>query len=96
MKKLLLILLCVPFMGIGQESTPYFLAKEDPNTKIKGRFFTNTGECIEGDCKDGNGTYIFVGEEKYIGEFDEEGYPSEGILFFPNGDKYEGKFSFDF
>ena len=42
MKKLLLILLCLPMIGFGQ--------------------------CLDGDCVNGYGTYIYFEGDKYVGD----------------------------
>jgi hypothetical protein len=48
--------------------------------------------CIQGDCTDGKGTYIFKeGVAKYVGDF-KEGQPHGfGICTYANGDRYKGE-----
>ncbi len=47
--------------------------------------------CVEGDCIQGFGTYIFQDGAKYIGTF-KNNYPDgRGIVLYANGEKYEGQ-----
>ncbi len=47
--------------------------------------------CVEGDCAQGFGTYIFQDGAKYIGTF-KDNYPEgRGIVLYGNGEKYEGE-----
>jgi hypothetical protein len=95
MKKLLLILLCVPLIGLGQDYG-----------------------CIEGDCENGYGTYIYYYDEQYkmlekldlhlktfslfmsdsedgdeyVGEWKNGKFHGQGTMTFINGIKYVGKF----
>lgn len=50
--------------------------------------------CIQGDCSDGSGTYIFKeGSAKYTGEF-QNGQPHGfGICTYSNGDRYRGEWA---
>jgi hypothetical protein len=46
--------------------------------------------CIEGDCANGNGTYIFKEGDRYLGTF-RNGLPhGRGTVFYANGERYEG------
>jgi hypothetical protein len=47
--------------------------------------------CIEGDCANGRGTYVYKdGVAKYVGEF-ENGMPDgEGVIYYANGERYKG------
>lgn len=50
--------------------------------------------CIQGDCADGKGTYIFKeGSAKFVGEF-KNGQPHGfGICTYANGDRYRGEWA---
>ena len=65
MKKLLLILLCLPFIGFGQ--------------------------CISGDCENGQGTYTYSYGDKYVGEWKDGKKHGQGTYTYSNGDKYVGE-----
>ena len=47
--------------------------------------------CVEGDCQNGRGTYIYKdGAAKYTGTF-VNGLPEgEGVIFYANGERYQG------
>lgn len=47
--------------------------------------------CIQGDCKQGKGTYVFKSGAKFIGDFQNGKIHGSGILYFSNGDKYLGQ-----
>ena len=49
--------------------------------------------CIEGDCKNKNGTIIKPDGSKYTGSFVNGKSHGQGVLEYRNGDKYEGSFS---
>jgi hypothetical protein len=42
---------------------------------------TSFAECIEGNCKNGQGTYIFGNGAKYIGEFKKGKLHGQGFFF---------------
>ena len=50
------------------------------------------GECIKGDCVNGQGSYIDPDGYKYDGEFKNGKPHGEGTFTFPNGAKYIGEF----
>ncbi len=55
---------------------------------------TNIAEegCIEGDCQNGIGTYIYeAGSAKYVGSFKNEIPEGTGTCYYANGEKYEGQ-----
>ena len=68
MKKLLLILLCVPLIGLGQ-------CISGDCVKGYGTFKWSVGEYV-GNWKDGKmhgqGTYLFINGSKYVGEWKED------------------------
>lgn len=48
--------------------------------------------CIQGDCENGKGTYIYKeGSAKYIGDFQNEVPHGYGICTYANGDRYRGE-----
>ncbi len=55
--------------------------------------FAAFGECIEGNCVDGNGTYVFDDGETYTGDFKNGEKHGQGIYIYANGDRYVGQFS---
>ncbi|MDG2266285.1 MAG: peptidase C14, partial [Candidatus Marinimicrobia bacterium] len=57
-KKLLLILLCLPFFGFGQ--------------------------CISGDCENGQGTMTYSDGSKYVGEFKDSKRHGQGTYTHQN------------
>lgn len=50
--------------------------------------------CIQGDCTDGKGTYIFKeGSAKYVGDFKNAQPHGFGICTYANGDRYRGEWA---
>jgi hypothetical protein len=49
------------------------------------------GKCIQGDCKDGQGTYTFADDGKYVGEFKDGKFQGKGTYTFPDGRIYVGE-----
>jgi len=50
--------------------------------------------CIQGDCTDGSGTYIFKeGSAKYVGEFQNGQAHGFGICTYANGERYRGEWA---
>ncbi|GAB4499744.1 MAG: hypothetical protein OHK0019_37260 [Saprospiraceae bacterium] len=48
--------------------------------------------CIQGDCSNGKGTYIYKeGSAKYVGEFKDDVPHGYGICTYANGDRYRGE-----
>ncbi len=47
-------------------------------------------QCIEGNCYDGKGTYVYQSGAKYVGQFKGGKIHGQGILYFSNGNKYIG------
>ena len=56
---------------------------------------TQTTGCIDGDCKNGTGTYIVDNGSKYVGQFKDKNFNGQGTYTWPNGDKYVGQFKDD-
>jgi hypothetical protein len=50
------------------------------------------GECIEGDCVNGKGTFAFPDGGKYVGEWKDGQRHGKGTSTFPGGSKYVGEF----
>ena len=49
------------------------------------------GECIEGNCENGRGIYVFTDESYYSGEW-KDGFPEgSGTFNYSDGSKLEGK-----
>ena len=52
--------------------------------------------CIDGDCDNGSGTYVFEGgEAKYVGSFKNEMAHGKGVIYYSNGEKYSGSWAYD-
>ena len=49
-------------------------------------------ECIQGNCQNGQGTFIKKGEYQYVGQFKDGKFHGQGTGTFPNGEKYVGEF----
>ena len=52
----------------------------------------NVTGCIKGDCKNGQGTYMFGSGIVYVGEFKDGSSNGQGTYTYTNGDKYVGEF----
>ncbi len=50
------------------------------------------GECIEGNCVNGKGTFISPDKTKYVGEFKNGKFVGKGTFTYPDGSKLIGKF----
>ena len=48
--------------------------------------------CVEGNCRNGQGTYILKGALKYVGQFKDALFHGQGTLIGANGNKYVGHF----
>lgn len=48
-------------------------------------------QCIEGDCQNGWGTYLYSNGAKYTGQFHNGHCHGRGVLWFSQGGKYEGQ-----
>ena len=47
--------------------------------------------CVEGNCNNGKGTYIYADGEKYVGEFKDNNRNGQGTYTYPDGEKYVGE-----
>ena len=105
MKKLLLILLCVPLIfscgnNLDKEITTEMLndgyTGKGTHTYGKGKW---EGEKYVGEHKDGKmhgqGTYTYANEYQYVGEWKDEKEHGQGIYTYANGEKYVGEFQND-
>ena len=50
--------------------------------------------CIEGNCENGTGTYIFKEGDRYIGSFRNNLPHGQGTVFYANGERYEGTMAY--
>ena len=92
MKKLLLLLLCVPLIGLGQDDCISGDCENGYGTELNKRI----GSKYVGEFKDsyqhGFGTLIFDSGNKYKGEFKNGSPNGQGTYTWPSGDKYVGEF----
>jgi hypothetical protein len=51
-----------------------------------------TTGCMDGDCENGTGTYVFPGGNKYTGHFKDYARDGNGVAWLANGDRFEGVF----
>jgi hypothetical protein len=52
------------------------------------------GQCISGNCKNGQGTCLWDGGYKYVGEWKDGTRTGQGTATFANGDKYVGEWKY--
>ena len=55
-------------------------------------FADNHGECTQGDCNNGYGTFTFTDGSKYVGEYKDGKKHGQGTLTLADGSKYIGEF----
>lgn len=48
-------------------------------------------QCIQGDCRNGTGIYLFPSGAKYIGQFEEGKMEGIGSCYYSDGSKYQGE-----
>ena len=53
------------------------------------------GECIKGDCKNGQGTYTYPDGSKYVGGYKNDRRHGQGTYTYPDGRKYVGGWKYD-
>jgi len=59
-----------------------------PQTKIDNSSVTG---CVDGDCVNGQGTYIWASGDKYVGQYKDGKTNGQGTFTFSNGIKYVGQ-----
>lgn len=60
----------------------------------KNNEYTGTG-CIEGDCQNGSGTFVYPTYERYIGEWKDGIRHGQGIFYDKDGKVYNGEWQND-
>ncbi len=50
--------------------------------------------CVEGNCENGTGTYVYRNNTKYVGDFQNSVAHGYGICYFSDGDQYIGEWKF--
>lgn len=51
--------------------------------------------CVEGDCQEGKGTFVYPNCDKYAGSFKAGERSGNGTFTYDNGDRYVGEFAGD-
>ncbi|TGK15650.1 hypothetical protein EHO61_14965 [Leptospira fluminis] len=67
---------------------------EDRDSELRGYSKKGLG-CKKGNCKNGEGIYVYETRDVYLGNFSNEKRQGRGILVYSDGDKYEGNWSTD-
>ena len=92
MKKLLLILLCLPMIGFGQ-----CISGDCENGY--GKYITSDDIIYKGEWKDGKchglGRMTFPSGNKYVGEYKDDKKHGQGTMTWANGNIDEGKWKDD-
>jgi hypothetical protein len=52
-----------------------------------------SAQCIEGDCTNGKGTYVYPSGAKYVGDFKAGEIHGVGICYYTDGGKYSGQWA---
>ncbi|MCB1173050.1 MAG: hypothetical protein KDK39_05780 [Leptospiraceae bacterium] len=65
----------------------------DVKAIVKDQSVSKRSGCIQGDCQNGEGTYLYPNGYRYRGSFKDGQRDGEGSLEYPNGDIYTGNFS---
>jgi hypothetical protein len=62
------------------------------NSLILGSLFVTNlhAQCLDGDCQNGKGTFLFDGGSKYVGAFTNGMMNGKGKVTLPNGNVYDG------
>lgn len=82
---------------VGKDSVECPVVGENDNVlkpKLKG-LTDNTheaGDCVTGDCKNGNGIYVFKNGDRYEGDFKNGLKHGQGNYTAHNGDSYQGTY----
>ncbi len=51
-------------------------------------------QCIQGDCRNGTGTYVFANGDRYVGQWAAGKPHGRGTYYFNTRERYEGEFKF--
>ena len=96
MKKLLLILLCVPLIGMGQQTG---CISGDCENGYGTYVYYPSGDKYVGEFKNknrnGQGTMDWNDGYKYVGEWQDGHRHGQGIFTSPSGDKYVGEYKYN-
>jgi hypothetical protein len=55
----------------------------------------SSAQCVNGNCRDGLGTFIYKSGSRYEGQFADGNRNGKGIMYFVNGDMYRGSWADD-
>ncbi len=54
----------------------------------------SSAQCVQGDCRNGSGTYVFRNGDRYVGQWSGGQPHGKGIYYFATKERYEGEFKF--